>query len=777
MKRRDKLSSLEEKCLRLEGELQMSNQTILSLLEQGADAKEIVLAGGDKNPGQAAPQEQTMIRPGSKQLPLQPNPLWEPQGQLGKLQAAKIPAKAATSAQSQDQYNMSAGSIKSYPGSGQTSSTVAARSAGHCEPYSSEREQDLISLSPPSREATSAGNAAFLGGPADAWHGQEPSLGLTGPALGGDEARLGLGGTQGDRIRDARRKAAAAEQGQKRMEPLHRPAWNAGPAARPPPRGRKPTQILRQSTQSLPASSQGKRESPDPCILAPQPEARNQGALTSRSLPGNPVARLAAQRAGNRRATAAAPSYNVGNPVDRLQQLGQQAQLMTEPLEAAAQLDEAAAQREAHTQARLKNKLIAELRDHKRQLAEELEAAVAENRALREVAVKGSRAKEQVDALLEALKHEKDAHAAADQEAAAARQDSARLQQRVKALIGKQAMDRDHIRKLEGRVAEKARMLEQLYATTKDLKSQFEASQQDATQAAAHASDAVQRLCAELAQHQRVLSEAQAAMQAATAAATRAEERFDELARDLRTEQEARKAAEAALEAMQADDTPNQGSPPIRTVSEAIKEADLAYNARRLSNGGIDGGDLQAELSAAHRRADELQLQLDDSVAEARRHRQRAKWLAAEVAAFRGRIAGHVDEDVLQEVPETPDSGSARPRCFSEARSHLLDTQEALRRQLQAHEMKAAESRRAHALAVEVATLKQQMVMLQSEKSSCSESFRTVSRTTSDAASHQEPHVSSVKEAFEAMSASGGWAVYDNRAARRVSVGGSSASA
>lgn len=41
----------------------------------------------------------------------------------------------------------------------------------------------------------------------------------------------------------------------------------------------------------------------------------------------------------------------------------------------------------------------------------------------------------------------------------------------------------------------------------------------------------------------------------------------------------------------------------------------------------------------------------------------------------------------------------------------------------------------------------------------------------------QELHVSSVKGAFEAMSASGGWAVYDNRAARRVSVGDSSASA
>ena len=29
-----------------------------------------------------------------------------------------------------------------------------------------------------------------------------------------------------------------------------------------------------------------------------------------------------------------------------------------------------------------------------------------------------------------------------------------------------------------------------------------------------------------------------------------------------------------------------------------MQEADLAYNTRRLSNGGIDGGDLHAELSA-----------------------------------------------------------------------------------------------------------------------------------------------------------------------------------
>lgn len=42
----DKLVHLLQKCSRLEGELHISNQTILSLLEQGADAKEIELAGG-----------------------------------------------------------------------------------------------------------------------------------------------------------------------------------------------------------------------------------------------------------------------------------------------------------------------------------------------------------------------------------------------------------------------------------------------------------------------------------------------------------------------------------------------------------------------------------------------------------------------------------------------------------------------------------------------------------------------------------------------------------
>ena len=37
---------LLQKCLKLEEELQMSNQTILSLLEQGVEAKEVELNGG-----------------------------------------------------------------------------------------------------------------------------------------------------------------------------------------------------------------------------------------------------------------------------------------------------------------------------------------------------------------------------------------------------------------------------------------------------------------------------------------------------------------------------------------------------------------------------------------------------------------------------------------------------------------------------------------------------------------------------------------------------------
>lgn len=43
---------------------------------------------------------------------------------------------------------------------------------------------------------------------------------------------------------------------------------------------------------------------------------------------------------------------------------------------------------------------------------------------------------------------------------------------------------------------------------------------------------------------------------------------------------------------------------------------------------------------AVHRRADALQCELDESKKEVRRHRQRSKQLSAEVAAFRGRIAG-----------------------------------------------------------------------------------------------------------------------------------------
>ena len=66
-----------------------------------------------------------------------------------------------------------------------------------------------------------------------------------------------------------------------------------------------------EGTDAVMWKQQGKRESPDPCILAQQPETRPPGALTSRSLPGNPVECLAAQRSGSRRAAAAAPSYNV----------------------------------------------------------------------------------------------------------------------------------------------------------------------------------------------------------------------------------------------------------------------------------------------------------------------------------------------------------------------------------------------------------------------------------------------------------------------------------
>ncbi len=58
--------------------------------------------------------------------------------------------------------------------------------------------------------------------------------------------------------------------------------------------------------------------------------------------------------------------------VDRLQQPGQQAQLMGQPVaegQGGPVGDAGPHQREAQMQLRLKNKLINELRDHKRQLA------------------------------------------------------------------------------------------------------------------------------------------------------------------------------------------------------------------------------------------------------------------------------------------------------------------------------------------------------------------------------------------------------------------------
>ena len=62
------------------------------------------------------------------------------------------------------------------------------------------------------------------------------------------------------------------------------------------------------------------------------------------------------------------PGVQVPHAADRLQQAGQQAQLMSQPSDAAGQV-ESAAHREAHAQNRLKTKVIAELQNHKIQLA------------------------------------------------------------------------------------------------------------------------------------------------------------------------------------------------------------------------------------------------------------------------------------------------------------------------------------------------------------------------------------------------------------------------
>ncbi len=188
--------------------------------------------------------------PALQQLPLLPNPLWEPQWQASK-QAADLPAHPASSSGHSHDQSMSVGSMQSDSASGQTSgSTVPPRSAGHCEPYSSDREPDLISLSPPVRAADSRDSTASLGAPS--WLGQKPPAGanLWPPPVGVKGTRPGLAGAQGERLREARRKGAA-EHAQIRALADSRPAWNAGPAARPPPRCRKPAQIAPQPAQPM----------------------------------------------------------------------------------------------------------------------------------------------------------------------------------------------------------------------------------------------------------------------------------------------------------------------------------------------------------------------------------------------------------------------------------------------------------------------------------------------------------------------------------------------
>lgn len=197
--------------------------------------------------GSWAISAQTPPPPASKQLPLQPNPLWEPQGPISHMLAAKPPARPATS---QEQHNASVCSMPSGHTAEYTSDSIGARSAGYCDPYRSDREADLISLSPPRHTAASADGSATLGA-------APRGAGLDHAGLPEQDGAVGAAAGQADRLREARRKAAAAQLAQTGQQPpvAARPAWNAGPAAQAPPRGRRPTLTLRQPTQSLlPAS-------------------------------------------------------------------------------------------------------------------------------------------------------------------------------------------------------------------------------------------------------------------------------------------------------------------------------------------------------------------------------------------------------------------------------------------------------------------------------------------------------------------------------------------
>ncbi|CAK0738711.1 hypothetical protein CVIRNUC_001082 [Coccomyxa viridis] len=556
-----------------------------------------------------------------------------------------------------------------------------------------------------------------------------------------------------DEARPAHRSrgTSSASPGSKGSAQKPRAAWGAGPAAQPPPMGRRPSkQPLGQPAPAAAAPQQGALRKATggklsvnaalprrfPCSLDPSPSSSSgastgAGGAASRELgkAGSATARRASSSseggAGQLVASRAAsgrwgPASVPGSALD----LGV-----------------------LQAQVRSKNRVIADLRTQKQQLSEELEGALTENQQLKQRVGQGERLKEQHEGLLGMLRQ---ARAELDQALEGRQQAQAAmepLQQRVRAMSAKAAVSRETEHKMAIRMMEKNQMLDQLYNTLKQLKQEFEASRQEA----AEATQGLQQAHRQVQQHFAAVQEANKLQEGASAALMSLSLRCEKLAETAVAESAARQAAEVALDGTQKTLQDSQGQ--LRDAERQLGDtaADLQSSRRRAE--GLER-ELQSMWDAAEAQRAwmaELQEDLTAALEDGQEQHDAAAALAKEVDALRARLAGFPGEDVLEET----DLDLELPAFMGESRAQLMRSQELMRGQLVAEGgVMAAGAVSGDAIADEGAQAGE--VGHQSPSTS------------------QEGVVQSAKEAFEAMSGSGGWSVYNNKAARRISDGGHS---
>jgi hypothetical protein len=210
-------------------------------------------------------------------LPLQENPLWEPKsGRLAREGALAIsrPLRSIPAGQVSQPEDSTQQQLQSHDVSGLTDATemgshamelpdASALSTTHAPPINPAMRLPPLDLDPTSGGSAQSqyGSArqTLLGPASDEDPAQAAKQSRPGTASGyqgahqpGLPAQHRAAAAQSERLREARRAAHRGGGGGGRYTPAQqKPAWNAGPAAQPPPRGRRPSVVLRGPAQSL----------------------------------------------------------------------------------------------------------------------------------------------------------------------------------------------------------------------------------------------------------------------------------------------------------------------------------------------------------------------------------------------------------------------------------------------------------------------------------------------------------------------------------------------